>query len=442
MRLVVILAFFLFLVASCAYLIKTYPIPKTVFPNTYLSSALISGKTKIEVEKLLDGLSNTRVQIKIGDKVYSYTYPKIGVMINRDEVLNSLFPADHMTFPNNYFSYIKSLFEKRNVSPKVYVTNAFDDFVSNTVFDQTAKDDEIKVDPDKKIVIYVDNKMKFKISDDTFRNQVLNSFGKDSILSPQTIRLENENINPALSYNDRLKNIFSDNVYVKTYDLDKNFTSTISLNDLKNIVDVTLNSQNKPFFTVNQEVLKTFLNNFISGLNLNDKRPYVPDIITDFVSLIGKRYNGEKINLITAKIDYQPKTDGSKAQKYIEVDKGQETMYLFEDGKLIDKHIVSTGLYYPTPVGEFKILNKAENAYSDIYNVWMPYWMAFYYSPIIHASFGIHELPYWYSNGSKITRPREFLGSPHTGGCISLDIGAAKKVYDWAYVGMPVYVFD
>ncbi len=442
MRLLAFLVIPLTFVSIAAYLISTHPIPKTVFPNTYLSSALISGKTKFEVEKLLDGLSNTRVQIKINDKIYSYTYPKIGAMINRDEVLSSLFPADHMTFPNNYFSYIKSLIEKRNVTPKVYVTNAFDDFVTNAIFDQTAKNDEIKVDPDKKIVVYTDNKMQFKIKDEALKSQIINTFGKDTVLTPQTIRLENENINPALSYNDRLKNIFSDNVYIKTYDLDKNFTSTISSNDLKNIVDVTLDNENKPRFAVNQDLLKTFLNNFINGLGLSDKKPYVPDIISDFVSLVGKRYNGEKINLITAKIDYQPKTDGSRAPKYIEVDKGQETMYLFENGKLIDKHIVSTGLYYPTPVGEFKILNKADNAYSDIYNVWMPYWMAFYYSPVIHASFGIHELPYWFSNGSKITRPREFLGSPHTGGCISLDIGAAKKVYDWSDIGMPVYIFD
>lgn len=441
MRLVAFLAISLFLVAFSAYILKTYPVPTTVFPNTYLSNVLISAKTKPEVEKLLDGLSNTRIQIKVNGEIYTYTYPKIGVMINRDEVLSSLFPADHMTFPNNYLSYIKSLFEKRNTYPKVYITNAFDNFVANTIFDQTAKQDEVKVDPDKKIVVYIDNKKMFKINDDTFRDQVLSSFGKDNIISPRTVRLANENINPALSYNDRLKNIFSDNVYIKTYDLDKNFTSIISLNDLKNIIDVSLKG-NKPVFSVNQKILGNILNNFIIGLNLTDKKPSIPGVISDFTDLVKKRYEGEKINTITAKIDYQPKTDGSRAPKYIEVDKGQEMMYIFENGKVIDKHIVSTGLYYPTPVGEFKILNKADNAYSDIYNVWMPYWMAFYYSPVIHASFGIHELPYWYSNGAKITRPREFLGSPHTGGCISLDIGAAKKVYDWADIGTPVYVFN
>ena len=116
---------------------------------------------------------------------------------------------------------------------------------------------------------------------------------------------------------------------------------------------------------------------------------------------------------------------------------------MFENSNLIARHRISSGLYKPTPRGEFALINKANNAYSDIYHVWMSYWMAFYYEKETNSYYGIHELPYWVSgDGQKIQRPREFLGSPHTGGCVSLDIGIAKQVYDWSETGLPVYIYD
>ena len=137
-----------------------------------------------------------------------------------------------------------------------------------------------------------------------------------------------------------------------------------------------------------------------------------------------------------------PNSDGSLSRKYIEVDLTQQKMYLFRDGLVQNSYSISTGLDYPTPTGKFIIFNKALNAYSGIYHVWMPYWLGFYIDPKLHASFGVHELPYWYSGGKKIRRPRENIGSPHTGGCIALDIGKAKEVYAFADIGTPMYIFD
>ncbi len=139
----------------------------------------------------------------------------------------------------------------------------------------------------------------------------------------------------------------------------------------------------------------------------------------------------------------KPNTDGTKKNKYIEIDISQQKMYLFEKGVLKKSYRVSTGLYYPTPTGVFTIFNKNLNAYSSIYHVWMAYWMAFYIDPYLKASFGIHELPYWYdASGKKKFRPRDFIGSPHTGGCVALDIGKAQEVYAFADVGTSVYIFD
>lgn len=175
----------------------------------------------------------------------------------------------------------------------------------------------------------------------------------------------------------------------------------------------------------------------------SDRKIHPGELKKDLIALINSRARGEPADTIAAHIGYTPNTKGNLAQKYIEVDISQQTMYLFKDGNLFNTYKISTGLYYPTPVGQFKILNKAVNAFSDIYHVWMPFWMAFYYGPEVDAYFGIHELPYWVAeDGAKIQRPREFIGSPHTGGCVALDVGAAKEVYAFSDVDMPVYVYN
>jgi lipoprotein-anchoring transpeptidase ErfK/SrfK len=99
-------------------------------------------------------------------------------------------------------------------------------------------------------------------------------------------------------------------------------------------------------------------------------------------------------------------------------------------------------LEYPTPVGEFTILNKAGIGYSDIYDVWMPWWMGFNYSNELHAYFGIHELPYKLSGNNVIRRPANFIGSPHTGGCVALGVGDAQEVYKFADIGTKVVIYQ
>ena len=140
--------------------------------------------------------------------------------------------------------------------------------------------------------------------------------------------------------------------------------------------------------------------------------------------------------------DEGPNSDGTLAKKYIEVDLTQQKMYLFQNGKVKKFYPISSGLEYPTPRGKFFIFNKSSNAYSNIYNVWMPYWLGFYVDPKLHVSFGIHELPYWWSRGIKVRKPRENIGSPNTGGCIAVDIGKGKEIYAFADIGTPMYIFD
>ena len=126
-------------------------------------------------------------------------------------------------------------------------------------------------------------------------------------------------------------------------------------------------------------------------------------------------------------------TPGKYAGKYIEINLSEQKLYQFEGSTMIGAHAVSTGKWsMPTPIGEFAINSKTERAYSQHYELYMPWWMSF-----IGSDYGIHELPEW-PGGAK--EGESHLGTPVSHGCVRLGVGDAEAVYSWAEVGTPVYV--
>ena len=194
---------------------------------------------------------------------------------------------------------------------------------------------------------------------------------------------------------------------------------------------------------VKEPVFSQIMTGFQTQLLNNDLQFNLKKLKQDLASLISTRFNGYDSNYVYAELIEKPNTEGKYADKYIEIDLSQQKMYLWENKEVLGIYIISSGLYFPTPPGQYKILNKALNAYSFIYHVWMPYWMAFSLDPTVNAYLGIHELPYYYDvTGTEIRRPRDFLGSPHTGGCVSLDVGIAEQVYNWVNIGTPVVIYE
>ena len=128
--------------------------------------------------------------------------------------------------------------------------------------------------------------------------------------------------------------------------------------------------------------------------------------------------------------------------KYIEVNKSQQRAYLFENGELKKTLLISTGVTWETPSGNYKILNKVPMTISYTNNWYMPW-----YLPIGTINgpyyFGFHEVPYHMDyNGMIYSRDPETIGSPATGGCIQVLKGQAKELFDWSEVGMPVYITE
>ncbi len=121
--------------------------------------------------------------------------------------------------------------------------------------------------------------------------------------------------------------------------------------------------------------------------------------------------------------------------KYIDVNLEVQIMSIFENGKLLDAFLISSGKKgMDTPKGEHQIYNKSPRTWSAQYGLYMPYWMAI----TADGKYGIHELPEWpggYKEGAN------HLGVPVSHGCMRLGVGAAEKVYNFADIGTKVIIY-
>ncbi len=117
-------------------------------------------------------------------------------------------------------------------------------------------------------------------------------------------------------------------------------------------------------------------------------------------------------------------------EKRIYVDLTNQKLYAFQGSTLVYNFTISSGKWYPTPTGDFRIWiklrytrmtggNKAWGTYYDLPNV--PYTMYFYndqYPKIL--GFGLHGT-YWHRN----------FGHPMSHGCVNLKTEDAEKLYYW-----------
>ncbi len=136
-----------------------------------------------------------------------------------------------------------------------------------------------------------------------------------------------------------------------------------------------------------------------------------------------------------------PRSDGKRHDKYLEVVKSQQRLYRFENGKLNKTYIVSTGLTWETPPGEYEVLGKQKMTISYFNDWYMPNYLPL--GTINGYRFGFHSIPYHVDgSGNIFSRDPNTMGSPATGGCIQLTEEDSKELFEWASVGTPVYIYE
>lgn len=416
------------------------------FNHMYLSHIDVSRKTESNIKGVLTRSMTLPIQIQIKNRVYRYTYKDLGIILNAGKTTDLIFESNKKPFPQNITSFFQSFSSPRMLLPVLIFTQDYYQFIDASIFDFSKKKDEVLLDQTNKTIIYKENEERYKIDSENFKHQLVLNFGNSSQpLKPDLVRVANEQKYKVEDYNDLLAETLGKPVQVIVKDGTSEEPFFFLAQDLKGMVSLKYNSENEQLQVDIEDSRFTGIASphIARFARTTDEKIPLLRLKKDLASLIRSRLRGDSSDTLVTHIEEVPNTDGTVAQEYIEVDLSQQRMYLFRNGDVFNSYKISSGLYFPTPVGDFKILNKAENAFSDIYNVWMPYWMAFAYNSESNAYYGIHELPYWIAGtGQRIQRPREFIGSPHTGGCVALDIGASKEVYDFASVNMPVRIFD
>jgi LysM repeat protein len=144
-------------------------------------------------------------------------------------------------------------------------------------------------------------------------------------------------------------------------------------------------------------------------------------------------YPGQKLRIPAGGSAPAP-APATRSGKRIVVDLSEQRMYVYQDGQLLWKWVVSTGRPgQATAVGHYKVLNKIRNAYAYTWSLQMPYWLGIYWAGSLQN--GIHALPIQ-ANGQRLWEG--YLGQRVSYGCIILSTQNAATLYNRAPVGTPV----
>lgn len=416
------------------------------YPNTYLGTVAISGKTANQIQTLINKESQKKPTIQVKDRTYIYTYDQMGIVIDPKKAINEVFSPNRKIFPLNFFSYLQALFNKTTVDPPLAFTQEFDQFVADSIFDFNLLDDDITVDPATKSLVVTENSETYRFDKQSLASLLVTRFGQYSTpIYPMLAKVTNTTIDQIADMNEKIARVYGTPI-VLYMDLGGT-TQAVELKeeDIRQATTMIFDRDAmNAGISVNPDALNAVIVRRIHESGFPVRNSVVTqNVVSDFTKAISLRLEGQEVNAVSTVPGAGPTTNGTLAEKYIEIDIAQAKMYLFKNGKVVKSYPVSTGLDYPTPTGKFEIINKVGLGYSAIYQNWLPWWMGFSYSKELNAYFGIHEQPYRLtSDGKIVSASPQAIGTPSTGGCVALAPGAAREVYAFADIGTPVYIYQ
>lgn len=131
-----------------------------------------------------------------------------------------------------------------------------------------------------------------------------------------------------------------------------------------------------------------------------------------------------------------PASASSGSGKRISIDLSEQHLYAYQGDQLVYSCVISSGAAPShTRTGEFRVQSKIPKAYGAAWGIWMPYWLGIYWAGSTEN--GIHALPV--TSGGQ-TLWASYLGRPVSYGCVVMGTQDAKRLYDWADIGIPVSI--
>ncbi len=415
------------------------------FPNTIVGKINVGLKTRQSIRELLTQNYQSTLRLTIHAQTYDLSYEHIGVYMDPHQVIDEIFAPNTLPWTSKLATLLRQIIQPRVVNVPLSFSQEFYEYISKINEAGLSSQDIVYLDQDNKRATLFAPQQRYMVDLELFQQELVRHFGTNE--NPLTVPLvETPNVleQKVASANTKLSRVYSDPLTIIVGLNGSNQFMTLSPEDLRRYTTASLSADSESVtFSINYESflpdLTTALSVYRASFNPTTAYERVGNGVKNALST---RFEGGPAESVKVGIDSGPNTEGEIASKYIEIDISQQKLFTFKNNNVVKTYRVSTGKDYPTPVGSFKILNKTGLGFSSIYNVWMPYWMGFEFSKELHAYFGIHELPYFYSGRNKIQRPREFIGAPNTGGCVALDIGDAKEVYQFADIGTPVVIYQ
>lgn len=269
------------------------------------------------------------------------------------------------------------------------------------------------------------------------RKEVASRAGESDLSFAPIYSLRDRSARSLSDYNLRLNKIYRSPLNISLKDGSTQTDLALDPAFLRSLIIPTSTEINIPPEVNKAELLKYIT----SQLTPKQKKYFNPTVAyLNAKKAINLRFMGEATPVVLG-VDDGPSSDGELADRYLEVDLSQQKMYFFIGGKLYKDYKISTGSEYPTPVGEFHILNKAPKAFSDIYQAWMPYWMGFSYARDIGAYLGLHEIAYAVdAKGKPFYKYGYYIGDMMTGGCVAMEPKDSREIYNLSEVGMLVRI--
>jgi len=459
-----ILIFVLVLILGSAffgiyYFLKNYE--NRIYPQITIANQSMAGKTKDEARQILlsyiNKLDQDGPEINYKTQILNPKFSQLGVSFDIDGAIREAYSYGR---DKNLWVRFKSLaqllgksvnYDLKPVTEEKVLAQYFD-FVSSTV----------NIAPKNSTVIFSNNEFSPTESEDgiglnqkDFSQKIQNFInGGAAQITLETTRLEPE-INPE----DTQEAIKTATNYLTAAPLTLAFeakTYTANRTEIANWIIF-----NEESGKLTPELSRLKINSFIepiakeieiakvdkevvieTGKVINegsDGRGVDKDkIYNDLVSAILNGNKSTKITINTFVIGKGEKkvaaifVPGEYSGRYLDINLSLQILQLIDNHKVIQEHQVSTGKWsMPTPVGVRYIESKSEMAWSNKYQLYMPWWNS------IGGGYGIHELPMW-PNGYH--EGESHLGTPVSHGCIRLGIGPAETVYNWAPIGTPVNI--
>jgi hypothetical protein len=117
-----------------------------VFPNTFLANKNISKMDISQLSQLIHNYTNATFHIQIKDRLYQYTYKDLGIEVDEEKTLQTIYKKNNAPFFQRLLAFFQSFQSQSLVLPVFTYSPEFDRFIEKTIFDVSQQTDTIVVD--------------------------------------------------------------------------------------------------------------------------------------------------------------------------------------------------------------------------------------------------------------------------------------------------------